>query len=256
MSASSEPPVISVINLGKRYLLRRGSDGGRVGRPRLPGRHAPEDYIWALRHISFNVEHGEIFGVIGRNGSGKTTLLRILAGVTAPTAGRATIDGRVAALLSVGTGFHPQLTGRDNVLLSGAIMGLAPETVRKRFDEIVAFAEIDQYLDQPVKRYSSGMSARLAFSVSVFLEAEVLLIDEVLAVGDTAFSSKASAKMRELLADGRSVVYVGHSMATVRELCSRAIVIDKGQQAFAGSAEDAAEFYEKAFVRRGATTPP
>jgi lipopolysaccharide transport system ATP-binding protein len=250
---TGHPAVVSE-NLGKRYLLgrgrrRAGDDGDR--RLRIPGRHAPEDYIWALRHVDFHVDRGEIFGIIGRNGSGKTTLLRILAGVTAPTAGSAMVRGRIGALLGVGTGFHPQLTGRDNIVLSGAIMGLTKEEVEARFDDIVTFSEIGAYLDQPVKRYSTGMNARLAFSVSAFMEADVMLVDEVLAVGDAAFSEKANAHMRSMLNDGRSVVYVGHGMSTIRQLCTRALVLDRGRVAFLGDAGDAADFYEEAFVRRG-----
>ncbi len=239
--------------IGKRYLLGRPrrEDGRQTGHwARMPRRRRPEDFIWALRQVDFHVDHGEIFGVVGRNGSGKSTLLRILAGVTAPTAGYAEVHGRIGALLGASTGFHPQLTGRDNIMLSGAIMGLSKEQVEARFDDVVAFAEIGKFLDQPLKRYSSGMSSRLAFSVSAFMEADVMLIDEGLSVGDTAFSEKAGAHMRSMLEDGRSVVYVGQSMSTVRQLCSRALVLDKGRVAFLGEANDAADFYEQAFVRR------
>lgn len=252
-SLRNDTPAITVRNLGKRFLARKrpkGEDGRPQRQFRLPGRRKPGDYNWALRHVDFDVRRGEIFGVVGRNGSGKTTLLRVLAGVTAPTAGQAEIRGRVAALLGVGTGFHPLLTGRDNIILGGTILGLSNEQIRTRFDQIVEFSEIGDYLDQPLRRYSAGMGARLAFSVSAFLDAEIMLVDEVLAVGDTAFSEKASAHMTEMLKDGRSVVYVGHSMATVRRLCDRALVLDSGQAAFVGSAEEAAEYYLDAFVRR------
>lgn len=244
---------IVATNIGKRYLLRSRlrDKPGKRSRIGLPGRHAPDDYVWAIRHVDLTLERGEILGVIGRNGSGKTTLLRILAGVTTPTAGRAEIRGRVGALLGVGTGFHPQLTGRDNVMLSGAIMGLQPAEIESHFDEIVEFAEIGEYLDEPVKRYSSGMSARLAFSVALFLHADVMLVDEVLSVGDSAFGLKAADKMREMLRDGRSVIYVSHGMNSIRELCSRVLVMDHGRVAFTGSAEEATAFYEQAYVRRG-----
>ena len=240
-------------NIGKRYLMRsrRRVKSGQGRGISIPGRHHPDDYMWALRHISFSVRRGEIFGVIGRNGSGKTTLLRILAGVTAPTAGSAMIRGHVGALLGVGTGFHPQLTGRDNILLSGAIMGLTEEQVQARFDDIVAFAEIGDYLDEPVRRYSSGMGARLAFSVSAFLDADVMLVDEILGVGDAGFGEKASARMKAMLKDGRSVVFVGHAMGTIRELCSRVLVLDRGRQAFVGRTDEATAFYEETLLGRG-----
>jgi lipopolysaccharide transport system ATP-binding protein len=210
----------------------------------------PSDWVWALRHVDLDVRKGEIFGVIGRNGSGKTTLLRILASVTAPTAGSAEIHGRVTALLQTGAGFHPELTGRDNIELSGAIMGLSTNEVRDRFDDIVEFSEIGRYLDEPVKRYSSGMFARLAFSVAAFLPADVMLVDEVLAVGDAAFSEKAEAFMVDALRDGRSVVYVGHSLPVVRRLCDRAMVLERGTVEFTGPAEDAADFYEQEVIHK------
>ena len=197
------------------------------------------------------MRRGEIFGIIGRNGSGKTTLLRVLAGVTRPTGGTAELRGRVAALLQVGAGFHPQLTGRDNIALSGAIIGLTPQEVARHFDEIVDFSEIGRYLDEPVKHYSSGMYARLAFSVAAFLPAEILLVDEVLAVGDAAFQQKAEARMRETLRDGRAVLYVGHDMKFIRSSCDHAIVLDRGRMAYRGTAVDAADYYRDEIVRGG-----
>jgi lipopolysaccharide transport system ATP-binding protein len=247
-------PVIVAQGIGKRYPLgrpKRETGDHTERRLKLPGRRRPEDFIWALRHVDFHVNGGEIFGIVGRNGSGKSTLLRILAGVTAPTAGNAEVRGRISALLGIGTGFHPLLTGRENIWLSGAIMGLSKEQVAARFDDIVAFAEVGKYLDQPLRRYSNGMNARLAFSASAFLDADVMLVDEVLSVGDAAFSEKAGARMRSMLEDGRSVLYVSQGMGTIRQLCSRALVLDRGRVAFLGSADDAADFYEQAFVRKG-----
>lgn len=242
---------IVATNIGKRYLMRsrRRRKSGQGAGIHLPGRHGPDEYMWALRHVDVLVERGEILGVIGRNGSGKTTLLRILAGVTAPTAGHAEVRGRIGALLGVGTGFHPQLTGRDNVLLSGAIMGLDKHEVEARFDEIVEFSGVGDYLDEPVKRYSNGMAARLAFSVATFLQADVMLVDEVLAVGDASFNAKAQEQMLRMLKDGRSVVYVAHGMQTIRKLCRHVLVLDKGRAVFYGDAEEATSFYEQAYVR-------
>ena len=206
--------------------------------------------IWALRHVDFEVRQGEIFGVIGRNGSGKTTLLSVLARVTAPTEGRAEIHGRVAPLLQVGAGFHPQLTGRDNVALSGAILGMSPDEVEERFQAIAEFSEVGKFIDQPVKHYSSGMYTRLAYSVAAFLPAEIMLIDEILAVGDAQFQAKSHAHMRDALKDGRSVVYVGHSLGIVREICDHAIVLEAGVVSYKGSANDAADYYESEVLTR------
>jgi lipopolysaccharide transport system ATP-binding protein len=220
-------------------MLRRSEDFG-----------SDPNVMWALRHVDFEVPAGEIFGVIGRNGSGKTTLLKVLARVTAPTEGRAEVRGRVAALLQVGAGFHPQLTGRDNIALSGAILGMSPQEVEERYDRIIGFAEIGRYIDQPVKHYSSGMYVRLAFSVAAFLPAEVILVDEVLAVGDAEFREKCQAHMKEQLRDGRTVVYVGHGMDIVRNICRNALVLDAGHIVFRGTASDAADYYEQEVVKR------
>jgi lipopolysaccharide transport system ATP-binding protein len=247
-----EPPAIIARGLGKRYRLVRprdrlaGADDGigASAEASTPGEKGA--WVWALRHVDLELPRGEILGIIGRNGSGKTTLLKILAGVTTPTAGMAEVRGRVAALLQVGAGFHPQLTGRDNVALSGAIMGLSAQEIRDQFEAIVEFAEIGQrYLDEPVKHYSSGMYARLAFSVAAFLPAEILLIDEILAVGDAAFSQKAREHMTRLLRDGRSVIYVGHDLDVIRSLCQQALVLDRGRVAFAGEPGSAIEHYQR-----------
>jgi lipopolysaccharide transport system ATP-binding protein len=247
-------------DLGKQFRLigrtgrpRRGSLYDQVaGALRRRGEDAASDpnLFWALRHVDFEVPTGEIFGVIGRNGSGKTTLLKVLAKVTAPSEGRAEVRGRVAALLQVGAGFHPQLTGRDNIALSGAILGMTPQEVEERYDRIIEFSEIGRYIDQPVKHYSSGMYVRLAFSVAAFLPAEIMLVDEVLAVGDAEFKEKSQAHMREVLRDGRTVVYVGHGMDIVRSICRDALVLDGGHVVFRGPAGDAADYYEQEVVKR------
>ena len=190
---------------------------------------AHEGELWALRDVCFEVRVGEVIGVIGRNGAGKSTLLKILSRITEPTSGRVELHGRVASLLEVGTGFHPELTGRDNIYLNGAILGMKRNEIERKFDEIVAFAEIEQFLDTPVKRYSSGMYVRLAFAVAAHLEPEILLVDEVLAVGDTAFQRKCLGKMGEVAREGRTILFVSHNMAALLNLCPRAILLQAGQ---------------------------
>ncbi len=243
---------IEAHGLGKAFrLARRPANGALLDRVAgvlsRNGNNDEDDaanrVMWALRGVDLAIPQGEIFGVIGRNGSGKTTMLKLLAKVTAPTEGHAVVRGRVAALLQVGAGFHPMLTGRDNIALSGAILGMSAQEVQDRFDQIVEFSEIGRYLDQPVKNYSSGMYARLAYSVAAFLPAEIMLIDEVLAVGDADFKAKAAAHMKETLKDGRTVVYVGHGLDIVRELCSEALVLDSGRVAFQGDADEASDYY-------------
>jgi lipopolysaccharide transport system ATP-binding protein len=194
--------------------------------PIQPSRN--ETDFWALNDVSFSVQEGEVVGIIGRNGAGKSTLLKILSQVTPPTQGRITMRGRVASLLEVGTGFHPELTGRENIFLNGAILGMRREEIRRKFDEIVAFAEVDKFLDTPVKRYSSGMYVRLAFAVAAHLEPEILIIDEVLAVGDTGFQKKCLGRMGEVAKQGRTVLFVSHNMQAIRLLCSRALLLVKG----------------------------
>jgi len=193
--------------------------------------------IWALKDVSFEVQKGEVLGIIGRNGAGKTTLLKILSRVTEPTEGEVRIRGRVGSLLEVGTGFHPELTGRENIFLNGAILGMRKEEIKKKFDEIVAFAEIEKFLDTPVKRYSSGMYVRLAFAVAAHLEPEILLVDEVLAVGDAAFQKKCLGKMGDVSKEGRTVLFVSHNMTAVQNLCQKALWINKGQNYKMGSAD-------------------
>src|SRR5437762_615382 len=196
-----------------------------------------DDEVWALREVSFEVKQGEILGIIGRNGAGKSTLLKILSRVTAPTKGELRIKGRIASLLEVGTGFHPELTGRENVFLNGAILGMTKAEIRTKLDEIVAFAEIDTYVDTPVKRYSSGMYVRLAFAVAAHLEPEILIVDEVLAVGDVQFQKKCLGKMGDVAHEGRTVLFVSHNLDAVRSLCPRSILIDHGHLAEDGQTE-------------------
>jgi lipopolysaccharide transport system ATP-binding protein len=189
----------------------------------------PSSFMWALRNVSFQVPEGEVVGLIGRNGAGKSTLLKILARITKPTEGEARIRGRIGSLLEVGTGFHPELTGRENVYLSGAILGMRKSEINRKFDEIVAFSEVERFLDTPLKFYSSGMQMRLAFAVAAHLEPEILLVDEVLAVGDTAFQRKCLGKMGEVARQGRTIVFVSHNLGAITRLCSRSIWLDAGQ---------------------------
>lgn len=199
--------------------------------------------FWALRDVSFELQHGEVLGIIGRNGAGKSTLLKILSRITKPTTGRADIYGRIGSLLEVGTGFHPELTGRENIFLNGAVLGMTRRDIQKHFDEIVAFAEVEQFLDTPVKRYSSGMYMRLAFAVAAHLEPEVLVVDEVLAVGDAEFQKKCLGKMSEVAKGGRTVLFVSHNMAAVESLCTRAIVLERGTISFSGKPPEAIQRY-------------
>ena len=235
--------VISVEDVSKRYLLAHRAGGEptsfreyvsselRAMAARLTGRKPPpREEFWALSDVSFDVRRGEVLGIVGRNGAGKSTLLKILSRITEPTKGRVRLRGRVASLLEVGTGFHPELTGRENIYLNGAILGMGRDEIRRKFDEIVAFAEIERFLDTPVKRYSSGMYVRLAFAVAAHLEPEILIVDEVLAVGDAAFQKKCLGKMGEIATGGgRTVLFVSHNMAAVSQLCSRAVWLKTGQ---------------------------
>lgn len=202
--------------------------------------------IWALSDVSFEVSRGEVIGIIGRNGAGKSTLLKILSRITDPTAGRIDLYGRVGSLLEVGTGFHPELTGRENIFLNGVIMGMKRKELARKFDEIVAFAEIDRFLDTPVKRYSSGMYVRLAFAVAAHLEPEILIVDEVLAVGDNLFQKKCLGKMAEIAGEGRTVLFVSHNMPAVLNLCPRAILLEDGRLARDGDASEVLAHYAHA----------
>ncbi len=212
-----------VLSDSVRRIFRRAS-----AEERTPAQDTRERF-WALKDVSFEIGQGERVGIIGRNGAGKSTLLKILSRITDPSRGRAIIRGRVASLLEVGTGFHPELTGRENIFLNGAILGMANAEIRRKFDEIVVFSEIEKFLDTPVKRYSSGMYVRLAFSVAAHLESEILVVDEVLAVGDTAFQKKCLAKMEQIGKSGRTVLFVSHNMGTIAALCDRCILLSSGQ---------------------------
>lgn len=203
-------------------------------------------FVWALDDISFDVNQGDVVGIIGRNGAGKSTLLKILSKVTSPTKGNIKIKGRIASLLEVGTGFHPDLSGRENIFLNGAILGMTKKEIHAKFDEIVAFSGVDKYIDTPVKRYSSGMYVRLAFSVAAHLEPEILIVDEVLAVGDAEFQRKCLGKMKEISQQGRTVIFVSHNLVAVKSLCTKGIVMDQGKLVFSGSADEAVENYMNA----------
>lgn len=194
-----------------------------------PQNDPTHEEFWALKDVSFDIQQGDRVGIIGRNGAGKSTLLKILSRITEPTSGKVSIKGRVASLLEVGTGFHPELTGRENIFLNGAILGMSKVEIKSKFDEIVAFSEIEKFLDTPVKRYSSGMYVRLAFAVAAHLEPEILIVDEVLAVGDAAFQKKCMGKMENISGEGRTILFVSHSLATIALLCNRAILLEKGE---------------------------
>ena len=215
-----------------------------IQRLRNLGQPAPEEeIIWALKNVSFEVRRGEVVGIIGRNGAGKSTLLKILSRITEPTEGRVEIRGRVGSLLEVGTGFHPELTGRENVYLNGAILGMRRGEIERKFDEIVDFSGVEKFIDTVVKRYSSGMRVRLGFAVAAHLEPEVLLVDEVLAVGDVAFQRKCLGKMGSVAREGRTVLFVSHNMAAIQNLCQRGIVLDQGRIVFAGTQIEAVAEY-------------
>lgn len=238
-------PIIEVRGLSKKYRL------GRIGaaswreeiRRWWGGRAQAQGEFWALDDVSFEVQPGEVLGIIGRNGAGKSTLLKILSRITEPTRGEAVLRGRVASLLEVGTGFHPELTGRENVYLNGAILGMKKREIDARFDEIVAFAEMEKFIDTPVKRYSSGQSVRLGFAVAAHLETEILMVDEVLAVGDVAFQQKCLRRMREMTEAERTVLFVSHNMLAIQKLCTRCILLGKGKVETEGDAATVAERY-------------
>ena len=256
--------VISAENLGKKYIighqnqqesytalrdvvgrtikgLARSAQDMIHGRAIVPGDNL-EDF-WALKDINFEIKRGEVVGIIGRNGAGKSTLLKILSRITEPSEGRVTIKGRVASLLEVGTGFHPELTGRENIYLNGAILGMTRAEIRKKFDEIVAFAEVEKFLDTPVKRYSSGMYVRLAFAVAAHLEPEILVVDEVLAVGDVEFQKKCLGKMKDVAGNGRTVLFVSHQLGMVSQLCKHGLLLSSGELAMKGLVRDVIDKY-------------
>jgi lipopolysaccharide transport system ATP-binding protein len=245
-------PIIRVQDLSKLYYL--GASSGPystfretlmdVARFRFLRRTQESQKLWALKDVSFEVAPGEVVGIIGRNGAGKSTLLKILSRITEPTSGRAELFGRVASLLEVGTGFHAELTGRENIFLNGSILGMTRKEIESKFDEIVAFAEIERFIDTPVKRYSSGMYVRLAFAVAAHLEPEILIVDEVLAVGDASFQKKCLGRMRDVASTGRTVIFVSHNMAAVSSLCSKAMVLWEGKVEYPlGSVEEAVQRY-------------
>jgi lipopolysaccharide transport system ATP-binding protein len=251
-------PIITIEKLSKCYLIghqaARG-DGLRHAlenafrspqqwlRDRQQARAAQREEFWALKDVSFEVQPGEVMGIIGRNGAGKSTLLKILSRITEPTSGRITIDGRVASLLEVGTGFHAELTGRENIFLNGAILGMSKAEITRKFDEIVAFSEVEKFLDTPVKRYSSGMYVRLAFAVAAHLEPEILIVDEVLAVGDAAFQKKCLGKMQDVSKGGRTVLFVSHNIQAIKQLCTRGVYMANGQALLAGDVGEAIARY-------------
>ncbi len=256
--------VIKAENLGKKYVIGHQAEKGRyvtlrdvlmqnartlwnktkdlaMGKPIIRG-DTMED-VWALKDVNFEVRRGEAVGIIGRNGAGKSTLLKVLSRITEPTTGRVSIKGRVASLLEVGTGFNPELSGRENIYLNGTILGMNRVEIKRKFDEIVAFAEVERFLDTPVKRYSSGMYVRLAFAVAAHLEPEILVVDEVLAVGDAQFQKKCLGKMQEVGTEGRTVLFVSHNMGAISRLCQRTIVLEQGREAFTGDTEEAIAHY-------------
>jgi lipopolysaccharide transport system ATP-binding protein len=251
-------PAIKVEDLGKLYRLgeigtgtlshdlhrwwarARGKEDpfARIGETNDRTAKGSSDYVWALKDVNFEIKQGEAVGIIGRNGAGKSTLLKILSKVTAPTTGQIKINGRIASLLEVGTGFHPEMTGRENIFLNGAILGMTKAEIKSKFDEIVDFAGVERYVDTPVKRYSSGMYVRLAFAVAAFLEPEILIVDEVLAVGDAEFQKKCLGRMKDVSKnDGRTVLFVSHNLTAIRSLCSSSILLNKGVIASSGKTE-------------------
>ena len=259
-------PILKVSNLSKQYRLGligtgtishdlnrwwykvRGKEDPylKVGEPNDRSKKGDSQYVWALKDINFEVNEGEVLGIVGKNGAGKSTLLKILSRVTSPTTGEVKTKGRIASLLEVGTGFHPELTGLENIFLNGAILGMNKSEIKSKLDEIVAFSGCERYINTPVKRYSSGMRVRLAFAVAAFLEPDILVIDEVLAVGDAEFQKKAIGKMQDISnTDGRTVLFVSHNMAAVKSLCSRVIVLEHGTTAFEGPTDEAVSYYLK-----------
>jgi len=257
--------IISVEKLSKKYTIGHQeqryvnlrdviTDAAKSLSQKITKTHKPKkissssEEFWALKDVSFEIKQGDRVGIIGRNGAGKSTLLKILSRITEPTAGRIHISGRVASLLEVGTGFHGELTGRENIYLNGAIMGMSKAEIRRKFDEIVAFAEVERFLDTPVKRYSSGMYVRLAFAVAAHLEPEILIVDEVLAVGDIRFQQKCLGKMEDVSREGRTVLFVSHNMSTVSHLCNRGILLESGSLYVDSAAEEAIKIYlEKSY---------
>ena len=234
--------------LGKQIRRLSSSNGSHAEHSTAAAKNSVEDF-WAVKGLSFEVKRGDVVGIVGRNGAGKSTLLKILSRITEPTEGRIRINGRVASLLEVGTGFHPELTGRENIYLNGSILGMTRAEIKAKFDEIVAFAAVDQFLDTPVKRYSSGMYVRLAFAVAAHLEPEVLIVDEVLAVGDAEFQKKCLGKMQDVATGGRTVLFVSHSMQAVSVLCNRGMFLRSGSIEYIGSAKETIDEYINSYSK-------
>jgi lipopolysaccharide transport system ATP-binding protein len=237
-------------NIGKEFFLGENTARDRFRQALhsvTPRVLAPKiDSLWAVRHVSFEIRRGEAVGIIGHNGAGKSSLLKVLSRVTRPTEGRATIHGRVGTLLEVGTGFHPELTGRDNIFLSGSVLGMTRQEVARKYEEIVAFSEVEKFVNTPVKRYSSGMYVRLAFAVAAFLDPEILIVDEVLAVGDTAFQRKSLGRLNQAASEqGRTVLFVSHNLQAIRTFCKRVLILDKGRLIYDGPAQQGIEYYLK-----------
>jgi len=259
--------VLEVENLGKQYRLGtigtgtvsqdfnrwvskiRGKEDPflKIGETNVRSEASDNNYVWALQDVSFKVEQGEVLGIIGKNGAGKSTLLKLLSRVTGPTVGSIKARGKIASLLEVGTGFHPELTGRENIFLNGAILGMRKSEIKLKFDEIVEFSGVARYIDTPVKRYSSGMYVRLAFAVAAHLEPEILIVDEVLAVGDAEFQKKCLGKMREVSSEGKTVLFVSHNMGAVNNLCSRALLLENGGLIYEGSVDSVVSKYLDVF---------
>lgn len=259
-------PAIRIDNLSKRYRLGTTQRGGvnlteqllggvRWAWRTVSGKRNSDDgsAFWALRNVAFEVAPGEAVGIIGRNGAGKSTLLKIISRIVDPTTGRVEIRGRVGSLLEVGTGFHPELTGRENVYLNGSLLGMSRHEIARKFDVIVGFSEVEQFLDTPVKRYSSGMYVRLAFAVAAHLDPEVLIVDEVLAVGDATFQRRCMDRMTELVRSGRTILFVSHNMQMIPQLCRRAVLLDRGQVARVGNAADVTRSYLEGMLAESRT---
>lgn len=228
----------------KTTVLRQEDPYLKIGETNDRSKKGASDYVWALKDITFDVQEGDVVGIIGKNGAGKSTLLKLLSRVTSPTTGVIRARGRIASLLEVGTGFHPELTGRENIYMNGSIMGMTRQEITRKLDEIVDFAGVERYVDTPVKRYSSGMTVRLGFAVAAFLEPEILVVDEVLAVGDAEFQKKAIGKMQDVSkGEGRTVLFVSHNMAAVRSLCSKGVLLENGQIVYQGNTDDTINLY-------------
>lgn len=262
---------ISVENISKQYRLGEVSTGTlshdinrwwaklrgkedpflKVGEANDRASKGTSDFVWSLKDVNFDVQQGEVLGIIGRNGAGKSTLLKILSKVTQPTTGNIKVKGRIASLLEVGTGFHPELTGRENIFLNGAILGMTKSEIKRKFDEIVDFSGVERYVDTPVKRYSSGMYVRLAFAVAAHLEPEILIVDEVLAVGDAEFQKKCLGKMKDVSGEGRTVLFVSHNLPSLKAICNRGVLLKNGRVEFAGDINNSIEVYNNAKLESG-----